>query len=70
VAAGFMDFEITWRADVFSGAPQASSAADFGTLGINVRARKPHDEQEWLDAHSESQVCAVPPAQSVTLDES
>jgi hypothetical protein len=39
VAAGFVDFEITWRADVFNGAPQESSAADFGTLGINFRGR-------------------------------
>jgi hypothetical protein len=73
VAAGFLDFEITWRADVFSGAPQASSAADFGTLGINFRARKPRDEhewQEWLDAYSGSHVCAVPPSHSVTSEES
>ena len=47
MAAGFVDFEITWRADVFSGAPQSSSAASFGTLGINFRARKPVNEQEW-----------------------
>jgi hypothetical protein len=47
VAAGFAGFEITWRADVFSGAPQASSAAKFGTLGINFRARKACDEAEW-----------------------
>jgi len=47
VAAGFVDFEITWRADVFSGAPQASSAAKFGTLGINFRARKALDDAEW-----------------------
>jgi hypothetical protein len=40
VAAGFVDFEITWRDDVFGGAPQASSAANFGTLGITFRARK------------------------------
>jgi len=40
-AAGFVGFEIPWRADVFSGAPQASSAANFGTLGINFRATKP-----------------------------
>jgi hypothetical protein len=33
---------VTWRADVFSGAPQQSSAASFGALGINFRARK-HD---------------------------
>lgn len=50
VMAGFVDFEITWRADVFSGAPQASSAANFGTLGINFRARKPRDEAEWATA--------------------
>ena len=37
--AGFQGFEITWRADVFSGAPQHTSAATFGTLGINFRAQ-------------------------------
>ena len=41
LAAGFQEFAITWRADVFSGAPQQSSAAKFGTLGINFRAMKP-----------------------------
>ena len=40
-AIGFAGFEITWRADVFSGAPQESSAADFGTKGINFRAVVP-----------------------------
>jgi hypothetical protein len=50
VAAGFVDFEITWRADVFAGAPQASSAAAFGTMGINFRARKARDEDEWARA--------------------
>lgn len=50
VAAGFVECEITWRADVFSGAPQASSAAQFGTVGINFRARKPASEDEWLRA--------------------
>lgn len=39
-AAGFTGFEIAWRKDVFGGAPQAGSAASFGTLGINFRARK------------------------------
>ena len=34
------DFEITWRDDVFKDAPQSSSAANFGTLGINFKARK------------------------------
>jgi TusA-related sulfurtransferase len=48
--AGFVDFEITWRADVFSGAPQQSSAASFGTLGINFRARKAETEAEWQAA--------------------
>jgi len=38
---GFVDFVITWRAEVFAGAPQQSSAAQFGTVGINFRARKP-----------------------------
>ncbi len=47
LAAGFVGFEITWRADVFSGAPQASSAAKFGTVGVNFRARKPRSEAEW-----------------------
>jgi hypothetical protein len=59
VAAGFVDFEITWQADVFSGAPQASSAAEFGTQGINFRARKAADEQEWRAAKA-SLACEVP----------
>ena len=50
MAAGFVDFEITWRADVFSGAPQSSSAASFGTLGINFRARKPENDQQGVEA--------------------
>lgn len=29
-----------YRDEVFNGAPQASSAANFGTVGINFRARK------------------------------
>jgi hypothetical protein len=45
-----VDFEITWKADVFAGAPQSSSAANFGTLGINFRARKPADPAEWKAA--------------------
>jgi hypothetical protein len=53
VGAGFVDFEITWRADVFSDAPQSSSAASFGTLGINFRARKAASEEEWLRAMAE-----------------
>jgi hypothetical protein len=45
--AGFIGFQITWRADVFAGAPQHSSAANFGTLGINFRAQKATDSMEW-----------------------
>jgi hypothetical protein len=37
---------IPWRADVFAGAPQSSSAAKFGTLGIDVRARKAVNDAE------------------------
>jgi hypothetical protein len=63
VAAGFAGFEITWRADVFSGAPQSSSAANFGTLGINFRARKPVDPAEWEEAMALLS-CEVPPGVS------
>ena len=59
MAAGFVDFEITWQADVFSGAPQASSAAEFGTQGITFRARKPVDEQEGETAWA-ALACEVP----------
>ncbi len=59
MAAGFVDFEITWQADVFSGAPQSSSAAEFGTQGINFRARKAANEEEWHAALA-ALACAVP----------
>lgn len=62
MAAGFIGFAITWRADVYDDAPQASSAAEFGTLGITFRARKPRDEDEWLDAASAMPACPVVPA--------
>ena len=45
VAAGFVGFEITWRGDVYGGAAQSSSAAKYGTLGINFRARKASDAE-------------------------
>lgn len=61
VAAGFVDFEIIWRADVFSGAPQSSSAANFGTLGINFRARKAANQEEWLVEIARLS-CALPDA--------
>jgi hypothetical protein len=57
--AGFVDFEITWRADVFSGAPQEGSAANFGTVGINFRARKPESKEAWWAALAELS-CEVP----------
>ncbi len=50
MASGFTDFEITWRADVFRGAPQSSSAAKFGTLGINFRATRAVSDAEWQAA--------------------
>ncbi len=59
MAAGFVGFEITWRKDVFGGAPQAGSAEKFGTLGINFRARKAADEEEWIAALA-ALSCEVP----------
>jgi SAM-dependent methyltransferase len=40
MAAGFRDVEVIWGKDVFSGAPQHSDAAKFGTLGVTIRASK------------------------------
>ena len=60
VGAGFVGFEITWRGDVFNGATQSSSAAKYGTLGINFRARKAASEQELTDALAALQCAAVP----------
>jgi hypothetical protein len=59
VAAGFIDFEITWRAEVYADAPQASSAEDFGTVGITFFARKPVNEQE-REAYFARQMCELP----------
>ena len=59
MAAGFVGFEITWRKDVFSDAPQAGSAEKFGTLGINFRARKAASEEEWVAALAALR-CEVP----------
>lgn len=39
-AAGFVDVELVRGGDVFAGAPQASSAAEFGTTGAGIRARR------------------------------
>lgn len=59
LAAGLVDFEITWRAPVFAGAPQSSSAEKFGTQGMNLRARKPATEAE-LDAALAALSCETP----------
>ena len=63
MAAGFIHFEITSRTDVFAGAPQSSSAASFGTIGISFRAHKPYDEHERATALAEmqSEACAIQP---------
>jgi hypothetical protein len=50
VAAGFVGFEITNRVDVYAGAPQSSSAAKFGTMGINFRATRARSDEEWAAA--------------------
>ena len=39
--AGFRDVEVRRGVDVFGGAPQQSSAADFGTVGAGITGRKP-----------------------------
>ncbi|MEW6027949.1 MAG: methyltransferase domain-containing protein [Chloroflexota bacterium] len=45
-AAGFKNIEVLWGKDVFSGAPQHSDAAEFGTMGISLRAIKTADGEE------------------------
>ena len=59
MAAGFVDFAITWKGDVFRGAPQASSADAFGTVGITFRARKAANDAEWAAALARLS-CPVP----------
>lgn len=54
-----MGFEITDRVDVYADAPQSSSAAKFGTLGINFRARRARDDAEWAEA-LQALSCEVP----------
>jgi arsenite methyltransferase len=39
-SAGFVAVELLPGGDVFAGAPQHSSAADFGTRGLGIRARR------------------------------
>ncbi len=38
--AGFDEFEIVWRGDVFRDSALQSAAFDFGIMGIAYRARK------------------------------
>lgn len=59
VAAGFVGVEILRRIDVYANAPQSSSAAKFGTLGITFRARKAVDDAEWMGA-LEALRCELP----------
>jgi len=69
VKAGFVGFEITWRDSVFDGAPQQSSAANFGTLGINFRARKAANKAEWDAALAALPVAELGEAQPVSIFE-
>ena len=64
MAAGFEGFEVTWRKDVFRGAPQAGSAASFGTLGINFRARKAADREAPGAASSREMPAKEAPART------
>ncbi|HSL72581.1 MAG TPA: hypothetical protein VK864_20190 [Longimicrobiales bacterium] len=43
-----MGFELVSVLDVYADAPQSSSAAKFGTLGITFRARKSSSDEEWF----------------------
>ena len=66
MAAGFVEFQITSRVDVFSGSAHESGAADFGTLGISFRARRPQDEEEW-EAALAALTCEAPTWPTVPL---
>lgn len=39
--AGFEEVEVTRGTDVFAGAPQHSNAAEYGTVGVGITARRP-----------------------------
>jgi len=39
--AGFVDVELVSTADVFAGSAGEGNAHAFGTMGANIRARKP-----------------------------
>ena len=38
--AGFDDFQIVWRGDIFRDAALQSAAYEFGIMGITYQARK------------------------------
>jgi hypothetical protein len=40
-AAGFNDIQIAKQHNIFEGVPNPSSALEFGTRGVSLRARKP-----------------------------
>jgi len=40
-ASGFENAEIVQKHDIFEGVPNPSSALEYGTQGISLRARKP-----------------------------
>lgn len=39
-AAGFIEAEVVQKHNIFEDVPNPSSALDFGTIGISLRARK------------------------------
>jgi hypothetical protein len=59
VMAGFVDFHITQRVDVFTGAPHEGSAVNYGTQGITFGARLPHSTEEW-HAALQALNCEIP----------
>jgi hypothetical protein len=66
VAAGFVGIEIPWQGNIFAGASGEESASDFGTLGIDVRARKASDAAE-IDAARRALQCEAPPSAPTPL---
>jgi hypothetical protein len=46
----FVGFAIQSRTEVYAGAEQSSSAANFDTLRITLRARKAANDDEWQRA--------------------
>ena len=43
--AGFDDFEIMWRGDIFRDAALQSAAYEFGVMGNTYRARKAREAE-------------------------